>query len=276
MIILLCIPILANAQEQQENGSGRLSIDGKPVSIVVDNVFGSVNVLGSTANEVTYSVKKKLAADSKSALQKGWDEITMEVIKRNDSILFFLKAPYICSKWTGCSKGNNWDGGPEGYTFQFDVMLEVPSYADLHVSTVDRGSITIEKVSGELAAFHVNGEVTLRDAVEVTEARSVNGNVTVYYNSVPRSDGLFSSINGKLRVFTAEGLNARVAAKSMNGQFYTSFAHELIPPKLTKTVQKNGSKTSFRLDESYGIQIGKNGPLLNFETLNGDIFLRKL
>lgn len=276
IVMLVWLPCLANAQQKISEQTGTFPMKKSDPVVVVDNVFGAVKVKGVSSNEVSFQVTKQITGTSQETLAKGNSELNMKVEQRGDSVVLFLSAPYICSHWEGCRQGNQWDGGPEGYDFQFDVVLEVPTNATLNLRTVDKGDLQVEGVHGKLHVSHVNGTVKISDAVKLANARSVNGDVWVYYHQTPQSDANFSTINGQIQVYTAEHLNARVAAKSMNGQLYTSFTYQSLSPKLIKTTSSKGNQTTYKIDESFSLQVGEDGPQLSFETLNGDMYLRKL
>jgi len=62
----------------------------------------------------------------------------------------------------------------------------------------------------------------------------------------------------------------------MNGSFYTDFPKwEVLPVKVTKNVQKNGSGTEYKMIIDKQIRIGDGGRLFKFETLNGNIYIKR-
>ena len=66
--------------------------------------------------------------------------------------------------------------------------------------------------------------------------------------------------------------------KSLNGSFYTDFPDvEVLPPMVTRTQQKTGNGVKYRLISAKQVKIGNggDGKLFKFETLNGDIYVRK-
>jgi hypothetical protein len=79
-----------------------------------------------------------------------------------------------------------------------------------------------------------------------------------------------------LEVTYPGNLAADLEFKSMNGQFYTDFPDaEVLPTKVSKTESKNGSGTTYKLSKNNSVRIGAGGKLFKFETLNGNIYIKK-
>ena len=133
----------------------------------------------------------------------------------------------------------------------------------------------ISGIEGLISANNVNGDVTIKGARSIDEACTVNGDVDVYFESNPNQDGTYKTINGTINLYLMDQMNVKVTAKTMHGNLYSAFDYESITPKLKKTSSKSGESTVYELDQSFAIEIGQNGPLLSFETLNGDIYLKR-
>ncbi|MEQ8469603.1 MAG: hypothetical protein RIC35_00380 [Marinoscillum sp.] len=276
ILILMVAWMLPQEHKKQESERDELTVSGNQLTVVVDNIFGEIQVKKSTGNSVKYSVLKTIEARRQTDMDKGWNEVKMNVIQRNDSIIFYLTAPFICDKWSGCRENGRWvHREKELYDFSFDYTLEVPSFSNLDLQTVTDGELVISDIEGTIKANNVNGGVVIRGARSVESACTVNGNVDVYFKSSPDLDGQYKTINGTINLYCAS-LNAQVKAKSMNGKLYTAFDYQSMSPKVEKQVSKNGASTIYQINESLAIEIGTSGPQLSFETLNGNIYLRKL
>ena len=153
----------------------------------------------------------------------------------------------------------------------------MPEHLALNVHTVQQGDLIIEEIHGPVSASHVNGDVILEDVISVCRAKTVNGDVTVSFDGRPDLDGDYSTINGTITLNCSEPLQANVTAKTMNGSLYSAFDYITNAPQLVKTKEKDGGTTTYKLEETFNIAIGKSGgPNLSFETLNGNIYLKKL
>ena len=276
-LILFLITTIGWPQEHKKETriSDEIRTDGRQKTIIIDNIFGEIHVTGNTSNAITYNVLKKVEGETASDLQKGWNEVQLKVIDRNDSIIFYLDAPYMCSKWNGCRENGSWFRNKDDYDFVFDFELKIPENANLDVQTVNLGDISITGISGKISAHNVNGHVLIKEASLVESANTVNGDVDIYFANNPSLDGSFKTINGSINLYCTQQMNARVKAKSMNGSLYTAFDYVTSKPQLTKSIKSRGESTVYKLDESFGIEIGQNGPLLSFETLNGNIYLKR-
>ncbi|MEO9476476.1 MAG: hypothetical protein ABJG41_13120 [Cyclobacteriaceae bacterium] len=247
------------------------------LTVVVDNIFGDIKVSEGNAATVAYTVQQTISAKNQKDLEKGVGEVKFNVLRRNDSIIFYLTAPFICDKWSGCHKNGRWISREgSNYDFSFDYMLELPANANINVSTIDAERLEISGVTGAISASNVNGDVSIKGAKSIAKATTINGDVDVWFQTVPESDGEYSTINGTISLYCAPAFNATVNARSWQGKLYSAFNYRHLQPQMQKTVSHDGNSTVYKLEESCGIEIGQNGPMLSFETLNGDIYLKKL
>jgi DUF4097 and DUF4098 domain-containing protein YvlB len=163
------------------------------------------------------------------------------------------------------------------YRYEFDFVVKVPYAINLHVGTVNNGSMTVEDVTGPLNVNNVNGPITLKNVKGTTRARTVNGNVDATYAANPPGASSYHTINGKIRVHYPASLGADLHFKSMHGEFLTDFPNaEMLPVKVTKNKEGSGGGTVYRLSKDTAVRIGKGGPDFHFETLNGDVIVSKI
>jgi len=274
---LVLIGVLANAQQKEERIHQEYNVpDGRNITLVIDNLFGAVNVNSSSGSTLSCNILKTVEAETEADLAKGFSEINIDIIERNDSIIFHLTAPYIQDKWSGHGHNGRWIHGPKGYEFKFDYEVTLPKGCNLDVQTVDQGVLNIAGVEGVISASHVNGDLEIKGAKSIKRASTVNGDVNVFFKSTPDLDGHYSTINGTINLYCPHNLNASVTAKTMHGSLYSAFDFEEKKPELKRVVSSKGAKTIYQVNETLGIEIGQNGPSLSFETLNGSIYLRKL
>ncbi len=254
----------------------KIATEGIPKTVVVDNLFGKIQVNRAVTDFISYEVTKTIHATSASDLETGLSEINLGIIERNDSIILFMKAPYICDQWSGCKQNGRWiRRDKDDYDFVFDFELKVPFHTNLSVQTIDEGDVQVTGIAGVIEASNVNGHVTIHDAQHIDKASTVNGNVEVQFAKKPQTDGNYETVNGDIRLHLPPDMNGLIAAKTMHGNLYTDFDYQTISPKLQTTRSKSGNTTHYQLDNTFSIKIGQNGPRISFETLNGDIYLKK-
>jgi hypothetical protein len=62
----------------------------------------------------------------------------------------------------------------------------------------------------------------------------------------------------------------------MNGEFYTDFQNvQVMPSRVTKSENKSGSGTTYKLSKNSDIRFGTGGKTFKFETLNGNVYIKK-
>ncbi|MES1214410.1 MAG: hypothetical protein ABUT20_02745, partial [Bacteroidota bacterium] len=131
-------------------------------------------------------------------------------------------------------------------------------------------------VTGNLDVSNVNGSITIANAKGVTDAETVNGNITVTYLSVPPDASSYNTINGDLKVTYPSAFSADLEFKSMNGNFYTDFEGvQVLPFKVVKSDDKEDGGTVYKLDKNSNFRFGKGGKTFRFETLNGNVYIKK-
>ena len=147
---------------------------------------------------------------------------------------------------------------------------------NLDVSTVNDGNMEIKDVAGNLHVNNVNGSIAIKNAKGTTHAHTVNGAVEVNYLSNPPGQSSYYTVNGQIKVVFPANLSADLQFKSMNGEFYTDFQDaKQLPTEATRTQEKNGGGTVYKINKVTAVRIGAGGSIYKFETLNGNIYIKK-
>jgi hypothetical protein len=62
----------------------------------------------------------------------------------------------------------------------------------------------------------------------------------------------------------------------MNGEFFTNFpSAQLLPSTVKKVQEKKGDAIVYKLNSSTAVRFGKGGRTFKFETLNGNVYIKK-
>jgi DUF4097 and DUF4098 domain-containing protein YvlB len=155
-------------------------------------------------------------------------------------------------------------------------VLKVPASMNLNVSTVINGDVDIKNVSGTLSASNVTGSIKITNARNITNAHTISGNVTINYLENPKEESKYYTLSGSLNITYLPDLSADMEFKSMNGNFYTDFTNvEVLPVRITKTKEQEGGGTVYRLGKNRDIRIGSGGKIFKFETLTGNVYIKK-
>ncbi len=239
-----------------------LSAPGKPGSLEVELVNGSIRVTGYSGKDVVIDAA---ARASKHPSTSPGNVAGMKRISAGNSLSL-----------TAEEKNNRIEISTESWKSPIDLVIKVPRNFSLKVSTVNDGDITIDNVAGELEVTNVNGDITLSQVAGSAVANTVNGDLKATFTRITAGAPMaFSTLNGKVDVTLPANASAALKMKSDQGNVYSDFDVALSKgqPKVTHTSQNGLSRLSTD-DWTYG-KINSGGAELMMKTFNGDIFLRK-
>jgi hypothetical protein len=273
MVTLCAVRPAATAQEFKEHIKKEFPVQKAAATVLaIYDLEGSIDVEGYAGDKVILEIDKVISAKSEAQLDSGKREFRLEFEQKSDSIIVYIAEPYDTRPHM-----NRWDERRRiDYRCKLEFKVRVPYDMSLDIRTVNNGSLTIRDVGGSLKAHNVNGPVTIKNAKGATDARTINGGVTINYLSVPPDSSSYYTLNGTLEVTYPASLSADIQFKSMNGGFYTDFADtEPLPVYVVKNVESSGKGTLYRLDVARRIKFGNGGRVLKFETMNGNIYVKK-
>ena len=262
----------AKAQEFKTHISKEFNYEKGMVGIY--NLFGSVKVEGYSGNKVLIEIDETISADNQQTLEQGKREFKLDFEQKPDSILAYLSEPWDTKPH---QYNRHWNDQRDiEYKVKLEFVVKVPFNVDLTASTVNQGDVYVKNVYGTLRINNVNGAIEIVNAKGTTTAHTINGGVTANYLAIPPDASSYYSINGELKVTYPGSLAADISFKSMNGQFYTDFQDvQVLPTRVTKTENKNGNGTTYKLSKNSDIRFGAGGKLFKFETLNGNVYIKK-
>lgn len=273
---IICAIPEAFAREFKEHISKEfnLSKDAAGSTLFIYNISGFIKVEGYAGNKVLLEMDKTITADDDKTLETGKKEFRLAFDERTDTIMAYIAEPYDSRprrRWQ-----YNDDRREIDYNYNVDFTVKVPFGMNLHISTVNDGIITVNNVSGTLNINNVNEEISVKNAKGTTFAHTINGDVSVNYLTNPPEESSYYTINGNIHVSYQPGLSADLQFKSMNGDFYTDFQEvERLPAMVTKVQEKKGDGIVYKLNAITSIRFGKGGKIFKFETLNGNVYIKK-
>ena len=274
LALLCCAGV--KAQEFKEHISKEFAVSKAASGVLaIYNLNGPVKVEGYAGDKVIVEIDELITADDSTDLQAGKDEFKMGIDQRTDSIMFYIAEPYDTRphrRW----RDDGWNTRRPEYDFQLSFTVKVPFAMSVIASTVNRGDIVVKDVAGSLDVNNVNGPITIRNARGATRAKTINGDVTVNYLDVPPTASDYYTLNGELSVTYPASMSAICQFKSMNGSFYTDFSDVVVlPAQVEKNRQHTGDGVMYKLNVAKQVKIGSGGQLFKFETMNGDIYVKK-
>ena len=276
-LVLCCAQIKAIAQQEFKEHISKQFTPQKAAgatTLAIYNLEGSIKVEGYDGDKVIMEIDKTITAKTNDVLEQGKREVELAFDQQNDTIW-----AYIAQPWD--SRPHEWRSDWRNerhidYRYAFEYIVKVPYSMNVHVSTVNKGEVVITDVAGILSAHNVNGAITIKNAKNTTTAHTINGALTVNYLTVPPGNSSYYTLNGTLSVTYPASLSADLSFKSMNGAFYTDFDNvEILPARVTKSEEKTDNGTIYKINKDNDIRIGGGGKMFKFETLNGNVYIKK-
>jgi hypothetical protein len=258
----------------REQETIRKSFTGAHKLLAVDNIFGSIEVVGGQSDQVEIVVTKTLRAESKERMEAAKKEVTLDITDQPDLLKLYVNGPFRCNcdcdGDSGCNHGCG-GHGDRGYQVKMDFQIQVPRSIDLKLKTVNSGHINVRDVIGNFAVNNVNGGIEMQDVGGgAARARTVNGGVKVVFRQNPKENSEFGTINGPVELYFTRGLSADFRFKTFNGHIYTDFDMSSLPAQPARA-ENHGGKFVFRTDRYTGGRVGAGGLEIKADNLNGDI-----
>ena len=244
-----------------------LSAASRPRALEVDNVNGSIEVVGSDSNQVQLVVTRTTRAESQEKLELARKEVTLDITENPGSLTLYVNGPFRCR--CGDGRGVHFHGR-ETYSVKMDFQLQVPRNINLTLSTVNAGQNIVRDVKGNYDVQNVNGGIDMLRVAGSGTAHTVNGGVKVVFCENPRENSSFQSVNGSIELYFLRGLAADFRFRTFNGGIYSDFPVTSLPARPIRE-EREGTKVVFRADRYTSGRIGAGGVEIRTENLNGNI-----
>ena len=275
------------AQQHTETVKKELQFEKPNASNVLylANISGHMDVEGYDGNVIQVEAKIKLMAKTQSRLDEAKESITIGVLDRMDTMAVYTTNP--CSNYARARSargyndgwGYNWSNQKDcncNFDYTVDFKVRVPRNVNLVVSTVNDGDVSITGVDGNVKANNVNGSISFSNVSNATYANTINGDVTLDFKANPTEDARFYSLNGDIRANYLPGLSAEMSFKSFNGDFYTNIPSlKQMPNQLKMEKASKGKEIAYKLDGKTMMRVRNGGIYLDFETFNGDVYVKE-
>jgi len=272
-LVVLTIGV-AFSQERKQTINKEFDFTPGPNKVfIVDNINGFVKVEGYDGSKVVMEAKELMKAKSQSALDYLVKNVQLGIEESKDTLQIYVDGTCNCN--CGNHRRYNWNNCELEGDFLYDFTIKVPKGMNIWLSTVNNGDIEVKNVLGKLQISNINGAISLDGVAGGGKVKTINGDVKITYQSVPTQDSEYYTLNGDLTVFLPSSLSADMSFKSFNGEFYTNFDISERLPSFAQINQEDGHGTKYKIDEKTKIRVGKGGVNLDFETFNGDIFIKK-
>jgi hypothetical protein len=252
--------------EEQETIQKLFSMSGvRHRSLEIDNVWGSIEVVGTNSDQAQLVVNKTIRAESKDKLEQARKEVTLDITEQAGSLKLYVNGPFRCHCDDGCGHREF-----DGYIVKMDFQLQVPRDIDIKVKTVNEGRVLARDINGNFLVRNVNGDVEMDNIAGSGNVHTVNGPVKVTFRQNPRENSDFRTVNGPVELRFAQGLAADFRFKTFNGSIYSDFPVTALPVHAIEE-EHHGAKVVFHADRYTGVRVNSGGPEIKVETLNGEI-----
>ena len=292
-----CFIVNINAQRNQKNKKlkttekitkeYKFNTNSADNILVVDNVYGYIDVEGYNGETIKVEVTKTISADTKEDLELGKSEIGIKSNKKENAVYVYLDSPY--SKFdleTGNFEHHEFNFSSRRsyehrkkrmYRYRLDFKIKVPKKASIDVKAVNNGNITVENVHGKLLIVrNINGAIDMKNVSGKTDVNALNKDINITYSENPTEESFYNSLNGDIKIKFKEDLNASISYRTMNGEFYTNFDVEKSSPIIKTTSERKNKRTKYKINSNKHFKIGNGNVHLHFDQLNGDAILKKI
>jgi|SoiMethySBSTD1v2_1073268.scaffolds.fasta_scaffold210476_2 hypothetical protein len=242
----------------------------RSLQVVVDNMSGSIEVVGHDVDRVELVARRTNQARSPEKLEEAKREVKLVVEEEAGVVRLFVDGPQRCPDGSVRELGVR----HYGYRVHFDFTLRVPRHAEVDLRTVNDGEIRVTGVRGGYDVENINGGIEMLDVGGAGRVYALNGEVHVSFERNPDGESSFGSLNGDVEIEFRRDLAAELRLKTFNGEVYSDFEVSAVPREVPEREQRDG-KNFYRAGKGFGVRVGSGGPRLEFNAFNGDIRIVK-
>ncbi len=273
-IAIACHSLPGQGYQTIEEAEKTLSVPENNGILAVLNINGEVSVKGTNRSDILIKYKLKAKPKSSRGFEHAKEDLRFLIQHDGDSVIAALMGPFV-NYYRG-KRHVNINSEDLDYWFFCTIDVEVPRNINLEVATINDGNLTIENINGMVAADNVNGDVSIDKVTGQVITETINGDIRIDFDANPGDGSRFQTINGHIKTNVPKDLSASISFKSMNGEFYTDFDYSI---GKTGNVLKGDSDrkgTEYRIEQFTKVKIGTGQSSMFYETLNGNMYLRKL
>jgi hypothetical protein len=271
LITLSLAALTLNAQTKLKHSDTIQRTFPAPKTVGVDNIFGSIHVIGYNGQQVQLTAVRTDEADTQELLDRAAREVTLKTEEKDGELQIYPDGPFRQSH----SPFEHRNDHEPWYRTTFEITVKVPNSMNLDLRNVNTGGIQVEDVHGHFEVSEVNGSVDMKGMSGDGHVRSVNGPLHVSFNQNPTGPCSFKTVNGAVEVTLKAGLSADLEYKTLHGGIFTDFELSGAATPVSGTAERKNGKFVYRSHGFSRSRVGSGGPLLSFETINGEVRILK-
>lgn len=273
LLSVLTVTSLVAQNDVKEQLVVPLSDPGKPGTLRVNLINGSINVVGYSGKDVVVDIvatgnRRGRNDDGDRDRNRDRDQGASAGMKRINA-----GNPLDIS---AREKNNTVNIEANSINQPIDLTIKVPQQFNLRIGTVNHGEISVDNVSGELEVNNVNGAIELTNVSGSAVANTVNGVVKASFKSVNADTPMaFSTLNGNVDVTFPANAKLNVKLKSDRGDMYSDF--DIDVDKTQSKVNRTNQNGMYRVSIDDWVQgkINGGGREIMMKNMNGNIYIRK-
>jgi hypothetical protein len=239
-----------------------------PHVLEIRTVEGSISIEGYDGADVDMTVNKSISARTDDGLQHALSDVVLETADNAATVGAVARYPNgdSCGEESH-SHSRDW---PD-YEVRYDFTIRVPRDTRLKVCTINRGDVKVKGTRENFRISSINGRIDLIDMNGAGDATTINGGISASFVVAPRADSLFKTINGDIVLTVPDPFSADLDMKTFTGGLFTDFVAAPRAVKAAVQSHREGTQFVYEANPFANVRIGNGGPLLTFETLNGDV-----
>ena len=240
----------------------------------IDNVDGAIQVVGDNGNTIRVEGERIARGEDQQALDRAKREVKLDVNEKDGVAQLYVNGPFRDNGHSSDDHGFHTHFDEHEYEVTYNFTVHVPRDTGLRLRTVN-GEVKTEDTRGKFDIHGVNGSVTMTGIAGSGTLRTVNGRTTISFRESPKAASDFQTVNGAIEASFPPNLSADLRFKTLNGQVYTDFDTTALLPSAAQAPDRRNGRFVYRTDHTSSVRIGSGGPELSFETVNGDIRIKK-
>ena len=252
----------------QFSGQGQRTLDVRAVN-------GTIRVTGDGGADVRLEATMSFDAETSEALSAAQRNVTIEGREDGPTVTIAVRdagAP-TCGEQGNWRQPAWWDR--RRYDTEVALTIQVPRDVRVRLCTVNGGEAVLDGTQGDFDVSNVNGRIVLKGMRGSGRASTVNGTIDAAFDVAPRTESLFKTVNGDIAVTLPRDLAADLRVKTFRGGVYTDFETVQQPAEREPSRRPGEPRFRYRQRGFTDYRVGKGGPELTFETMNGDVKIQR-
>jgi hypothetical protein len=241
----------------------------------VNDVDGTIEVIGDNGNTIRVEGEEIIKGYDQQAIDHARRDVKLDINERDGVAQLYVNGPFRSNNG-GASDNHGFHDHYDGHEYEttFNFTIRVPRNTALELRNVN-GEIKTQDTRGKFNVHGVNGSVSMTGVAGSGTLNTVNGRTTVAFSESPRETCDFKTVNGAIEASFPPNFAADLRLKTLNGGAFTDFDSTALIPKTSEARENSRGRYVYRINHTSSLRIGAGGPELNFETVNGDIRIKK-